>query len=144
MRESCDHHLFFYIPPIINAAVACEKIHSVTTRLQTQLREEFIIISGDFNHFTLDSTLGLFHQAVDCPTRNNRTIDLLYASFRDAYRMTPLPLSGKSDQNLVHLHLLYTPLAQRQPATSHAICNGICPRRLLQLHGVGCAAGLTW
>ena len=77
-----------------------------------------MIISGVFNHVTLDSTLAVFHQVVDCPTGNNRTIDLLYADVRDAYRATPLPPLGKSDHNLVHLQPLYTPLVQKQPVTT--------------------------
>ena len=50
--------------------------------------EAFIIISGDFNHVTLDSTLAAFHQVVNCPIRKNRTIDLLYANVKEAYRVT--------------------------------------------------------
>ena len=50
---------------------------------------------------------------MDCPTRNNRTIDLLYANVRDAYRVTPFPPLGKSDHNLVYLQPQYTPLVQR-------------------------------
>lgn len=63
-------------------------------------------ISGDFNHATLTA----FTQVVDCPTGNNRTRDLLYVNVRDVYRATPLPPLGKSDQNLVHLQPLYTPV----------------------------------
>ncbi|KAI3351338.1 hypothetical protein L3Q82_005877 [Scortum barcoo] len=111
-----------YIPPRADAATACEKIHSVTARLQTQHPEAFMIISGDFNHATLDSTLAVFNQVVDCPTRNNRTIDLLYVNVRDAYRSTPLPPLGKSDHNLVHhLQPLYTPLVQKQPVTTRSV-----------------------
>jgi len=77
-----------------------------------------MIISGDFNHVTLDSTLAVFHQVVDCPTRNNRTIDLMYANVRNAYRATPLPPLGKSDHNLVYLQPLYTPMVQKQPVTT--------------------------
>ncbi|XP_048842540.1 uncharacterized protein LOC125715253 [Brienomyrus brachyistius] len=110
-----------YIPPRADAATACEKIHIVTARLQTQHPEAFIIITGDFNHVTLDYTLASFYQFVDCPTRNNRTIDLLYANMRDAYRATPLPPLGKSDHNLVYLKPQYTPLDQRQPVTTRSI-----------------------
>ena len=80
-----------------------------------------MIISGDFNHATLDSTLAVFHQVVDCSTRNNRTIDLLYVYVRDAYRANPLPPLGKSDHNLVHLQPLYTPLVKKQPVTTRTI-----------------------
>lgn len=110
-----------YIPLRADAATACKRIHSITARLQTQHPEAFMIISGDFNHVTLDSTLAAFYQAVDCPTRNNRTIDLLYVNVRDAYRVTPLPPLGKSDHNLIHLQPQYTPLVQRQPVSTCSI-----------------------
>lgn len=92
-----------YIPPRADTATACEKIHLVTARLQTQHPEAFRIITGDFNHAILDSTLAAFYQVVDCPTRNNRTTDLLYANVKDAYRATSLPPLGKSDHNLIQL-----------------------------------------
>ncbi|KAI4905608.1 hypothetical protein NFI96_026862, partial [Prochilodus magdalenae] len=57
---------------------------------------------------------------VDCPTRKNRTIDLLYANVRDAYRATPLPPLGKSDHNLVFLQPQYKPLVLRQPTTTRS------------------------
>jgi len=58
---------------------------------------------------TLDSTLPAFHQFVSRPTRKNRTIDLMYANVRDAYKATPLPPLGKYDHNLVFLQPKYTP-----------------------------------
>ena len=57
---------------------------------------------------------------MNCPTRNNRTIDLLYANVRDAYRVTPLPPLGKSDHNLIYLQPQYTPLVQRQSVTTRS------------------------
>ena len=80
-----------YIPTRATVEVACDTIYSVIAELQTQHPEAFIAISGDFNHVTLDSTLPAFHQFVSCPTRKNRTIDLMYANVRDAYKATPLP-----------------------------------------------------
>ena len=73
-----------YIPQRENAATACEKIHTVTARMQAQHPEAFIIISGDFNHVTLDTTLAVFHQFVDCPTRNNRMTHSLYTNIKEA------------------------------------------------------------
>ncbi|XP_060771663.1 uncharacterized protein LOC132882588 [Neoarius graeffei] len=98
-------------------AVACEVTHSTIAALQTQHPEAFFAISGDFNHVTLDSTLPAFHQFVDCPTRKNRTIDLLYVNVRDAYRAIPLPPLGRSDHNLVVLQPQYKPMDLRQPIT---------------------------
>lgn len=53
--------IYVYIPPRGDAAAACEKIQAVTAKLQTWHPEVFMVISGDFNHATLDSTLAAFH-----------------------------------------------------------------------------------
>jgi len=106
-----------YIPPRAQAEVACDVIHSVVARLQTQHPEAFMIISGDFNHVTLDSSLSAFYQYVDCTTRGNRTIDLLYANVKDAYTAISLPPLGRSDHNLVFLQPHYKPKVVREPIT---------------------------
>lgn len=93
-------------------------MYSMTAGLQTQHPEVLVIISVDFNHVNLDSTMPAVHQYVDCPTRNSRTIDLLYTNVRDAYSATPLLPLGKSDHNLVYLQPRYTPLVRRQPITT--------------------------
>ncbi|TWW68197.1 putative RNA-directed DNA polymerase from transposon BS [Takifugu flavidus] len=113
--------LCVYIAPTANGATACEKIHSVAARLQTKHPEALLIISGDFNHVTLDSTLAALHQVIDCPTRNNRTIDLLYTNVKEAYRVIALPPLGKSDHNLVYVQPQYTPLVQRQAASTRSL-----------------------
>lgn len=110
-----------YIPTRADTAIVCEMIHTESARLKTQHPEAFMIISGDFNQATLDSTLAAFHQLVDYPTRNNRTTDFLYANVRDGYRVTPLPPLGKSDHNLIYLQPHYTPQYKRQPITTPSI-----------------------
>ena len=72
-----------YIPPRADAGAACEIIHATCmsgARLQTHYPEALFVISGDFNHVTLTSTLTGFHQFLDCPECKNRTIDLMYAN----------------------------------------------------------------
>lgn len=110
--------LCVYVPPRALPDVACDIIHSAIARLQTQHTDAFFAISGDFNHITLDSTLTNFYQFVDCPTRKNRTIDLMYANVKDAYSATPLPPLGKSDHNLIHLQPMYKPKVQRLPCAT--------------------------
>ena len=58
-----------YIPPRADAGAACEIIHMSVARLQTQHPKALFVISGDFNHVTLTSTLAGFHQFMDCQTR---------------------------------------------------------------------------
>ena len=110
-----------YVPLRVHADTACDVIHSIIARMQTQHPDAFFTISGDFNHVALDSTLPDFHQFVSCPTRKNRTLDLLYANVRTAYTATPLPPLGKSDHNLVLLTPQYKPQIQRQCKTKHSL-----------------------
>ncbi|KAI4899955.1 hypothetical protein NFI96_026550 [Prochilodus magdalenae] len=83
-----------YIPPRAEVQAACDVIHSTVAALQTQHPDAFY--------------------------EKNRTIDLLYANVRDAYRATPLPPLGKSDHNLVFLQPQYKPLVLRQPTTTRS------------------------
>lgn len=53
-----------YIPPSTDASKASDFIHSVIDRLLTQNPEAFIVISGDFNHNSLSSSLPTFKQFV--------------------------------------------------------------------------------
>ena len=76
-----------YVPPSANAAVACDVIHFAVAQIQTQ-HPNAIAITGDFNHVSLDKTLPLFHQYVDCPTRDDNTLDLLCVNAKDAYSPT--------------------------------------------------------
>ncbi|KAI2649597.1 RNA-directed DNA polymerase from mobile element jockey [Labeo rohita] len=110
-----------YAPPSANPSIVCDTIHSVIARIQTQHPSAFIAISGDFNHIILDKTLPTFTQFVNCPTREGRIIDLLYANVRDAYSSSPLPPLGRSDHNLIHLTPCYVPLVKRLPATSKIV-----------------------
>ncbi len=110
-----------YVPPSANPTSACDVIHSAIARLQTQHPSAFIAISGDFNHVTMVKTLPNFTQYVNCPTREERTLDLLYANVKDAYSSSPLPPLGRSDHNLVHLSPSYVPLVKSQPATTRTV-----------------------
>lgn len=98
-----------YVPPRALPDTACDVIHSTIVRLQTQHTNAFFAISGDFNHITLGSTLTNFYQFVECPTKKNREIDIMYANVRDACSVAPLPSLGKSEHNLIHIQPMYKP-----------------------------------
>lgn len=83
--------------------------------------QALIIISGDFNHASLSTTLPNFTQYVKCHTQDYRTLDLLFANVNDAYTSTPLPPLGHSDHNLVHLLPVYTPVLQRLPSQKKTV-----------------------
>ena len=84
-----------YIPPSANADAACDVLHSVTSRLQTEHPQALLLISGDFNHASPSSTLPTFTQYVTCCTRDNKILDLCYANTKEAYTSSPLPPPGK-------------------------------------------------
>ena len=100
---------------------ACDVLHSITSSLQTQHPQALFLISGDFNHASLSSTLPTFTQYVTCHTRENKTLDLLYVNIKEAYNSSPLPPLGRSDHNLVHLLPVYKPLVNRQPVEIHTV-----------------------
>ncbi|KAK0140095.1 hypothetical protein N1851_022981 [Merluccius polli] len=110
-----------YVPPSANPTSAIDAIHSAIAQLQTQHPSAFIAISGDFNHITMDTTLPTFTQYVSCPTREERTIDLLYANAKEAYSSSPLPPLGRSDHNLIHLEPCYVPVVKSQPVTTKTV-----------------------
>lgn len=66
-----------------------------------------------FNHATLTSNLTGFILYVDCPTRENKMLDLLYAKSKGA--CIALPQLGKSDHNLVFLQPTYKPCLRTLP-----------------------------
>uniref|UniRef100_A0A3B3C2V1 Reverse transcriptase domain-containing protein n=1 Tax=Oryzias melastigma TaxID=30732 RepID=A0A3B3C2V1_ORYME len=95
-------------------------VHTVS-ELQTRHPQALVIISGDFNHVSLDAPLSTIYQYVNCPTRSDRTIDLFYSNIKDAYQATPLPALSKSDHILISLQPTYTPLVKRQPPTTRSV-----------------------
>ena len=106
-----------YIPPSADAAAACETLHTVVSQLQTSHPQSLLLISGDFNHASLSSTLPTFTQYMKCHSRDNRTLDLMYVNIKDAYTSSPLLPLGCSDHNLVHLSPAYIPMVNKQPPT---------------------------
>lgn len=85
-----------YIHPRAVEAVACDVIHETVSRIQTQHPEALLLILCDCNHVTLSSHLSGFTQCVDCPTRKEKTIDLMYANVKGAYSASALPPLGRS------------------------------------------------
>ncbi|TWW62807.1 hypothetical protein D4764_04G0014540 [Takifugu flavidus] len=105
-------------PSPANADAACDVLLSAVSRLQTQHPVALLLISGDFNHAPPSSSLPKFTQYITCHTRDNKTLDLFYTNIKEAYHSLPLPPLGRADHNLVHLHPVYQPLVQRQPAVT--------------------------
>ncbi|XP_070406311.1 leucine-rich repeat- and IQ domain-containing protein 1 isoform X2 [Nothobranchius furzeri] len=110
-----------YIPPSANGKRAIETVSKVTHKLQSSSLDALFIITGDFNHCSLSSTLPSFRQMVKCPMRGKRIIDLFYTNIKDGFYSSALPPLGNSDHNLVLLRSRYTPAVQKQPVTFRAM-----------------------
>lgn len=63
---------------LFSVEVVCDISHENVASIQTQHRDAFTTVSEDFNHVDLTSDLIGFVQYVDCPTRENKTLDQLY------------------------------------------------------------------
>ncbi|XP_033111259.1 uncharacterized protein LOC117112300 [Anneissia japonica] len=61
------------------------------------------ILTGDFNQCDLKSTIPLYHQYVDKPTRGNNILDKCYGNLPAAYKCVIKPKIGTSDHDVVHL-----------------------------------------
>lgn len=115
-----------YIPPTADDTSACDKVNMNFSKLQSQHLDTFVAITIDFNHVKLETILPTFHQFIDCTTRENKTLDLLYANVEDACIATALPPLGRSDHNLILLTPQYIPAVQRQPVI-HKECEEADP-----------------
>lgn len=110
-----------YISPSAVPSRACDVIHSSIAELQTVHPSAFILVNGDFNHVNVSRTLTDFKQHVTCSTRQNKTLDMLFANVKDAYRATALPPLGGSDHNLVRLVPTYMPAVKRLPTSTRTV-----------------------
>ena len=112
-----------YITQSANLTSACDVIHTTISGLQTAhiIMCALIIISGDFKHVSIKKTIPKFTQYVTFTTREEKTLDQLYANVKDAYTSTSLPPLGRSDHNLVRLTPCYVPLVKRLPVTTKTV-----------------------
>lgn len=58
---------------------------------------------------------------MDCPSREDKTLDLFYANVKNAYTCSALPPLGGSDHSLVHLSPTYTTAVKRLPVTTTSV-----------------------
>ena len=115
----------YYLPREFSHAIAVAvnipPIHSTIAGLQTAHPSALITISGDFNHVSIKKTIPKFTQYVTCKTKEEKTLDLLYANVKDAYTSTSLPPLGRSDHILVLLTPCYVSLVKRLPVTTKTV-----------------------
>ncbi|KAK0139823.1 hypothetical protein N1851_023265 [Merluccius polli] len=92
------------------------ELYDNISQLQTAHPEALYIVAGDFNKACLKSGLPKLYQHVDCATRGDSTLDLVYTNIKAAYRAASLPHIGSSDHLTVTLQPAYRAKVQREPA----------------------------
>lgn len=91
-----------YIPPQANAKLALDQLQGAINKCMTARPDSVVIAAGDFNHANLNTVMPKFFKNVTIPTRDKNTLDQVYTSIQNAYKVIPLPHLGLSD----HLCLL--------------------------------------
>ena len=97
-------HVFIttvYVPPSANAKDAANAISSHVIDLETSAPDALKIITGDFNHCSLITSIINYFQHAKCDTRKERILDQCYTNVKDAYTSVPLPPLGRSDHKIV-------------------------------------------
>ena len=84
-----------------NAKNAAKVISSHVTDLVTSAPDAFKMITGDFNHCSLITSIINYFQHAKCDTRKERILDQCYTNVKDAYTSVPLPPLGRSDHKIV-------------------------------------------
>ncbi|GFR68577.1 endonuclease domain of the non-LTR retrotransposon LINE-1 [Elysia marginata] len=105
--------LVTYIPPNVNSEQAIQQVVHTVSDVQAKSPDSVIIITGDFNHNTLENELPLFYQYIDCPTRGKNILGLCYGNIKDAYKCKALPGLGKSDHQMMQLTPKYSTVLKK-------------------------------
>ncbi|GFR70755.1 hypothetical protein ElyMa_005660600 [Elysia marginata] len=92
-----------YIPPDANREQATLQMTNIINDQQEKSPDSVILVTGDFNHHTLEKDLTNFHQYIDCPTRGINTLDLCYGNVKEACTCKQLAKLGESDHNMIQL-----------------------------------------
>ncbi len=80
--------------PCANAKDSLRELYSAISEEQTNSPDGFFIIAGDFNHANLKTVLPKFYQHVNFSTRGNNTLNIVYTTVKNAYKLYPAPTSG--------------------------------------------------
>ncbi|KAK3747086.1 hypothetical protein RRG08_046473 [Elysia crispata] len=71
---------------VANSRQADDHITSLVHDQLNKSPDSIVLITCDFNHCTLGTSLPTLHQYVTCRTRNNKTLDVCYGNVKDGYQ----------------------------------------------------------
>ena len=79
-----------YLPPQTDAGTktAPNELCTAITKQENAHPEVALLLAGDFNAEKLNSVLPNFYQHVKCATRGEKTLDHLYSTLRDSYKLS--------------------------------------------------------
>ncbi|GFR91569.1 endonuclease domain of the non-LTR retrotransposon LINE-1 [Elysia marginata] len=100
---------------------AATTIAEAVNQQLTQSPGSVVLITGDMNTCMQDPYIPRFHQYVECPTRNNKTLDKCYINLNNAYKSKQLPSLGDSDHLMIELLPTYKTVMKRMPVVSKKI-----------------------
>ena len=91
-----------YVPPSGNYAQASESLVECVNDMDNNCPNGINLLMGDFNGCDIGPQIPHYRQYVECPTRGERTLDLLYCNIDNAYRIAKRPPLGISDHNMLY------------------------------------------
>ena len=71
-----------YVPPDGSDRAAAEAVVDAVRHQQTKSPDGAVLVTGDFNTCDVDKMLSDFKQYVDCPTREDKTLDKFYCNYK--------------------------------------------------------------
>ena len=91
-----------YVPPSGNYNQAADTLTSCVQNMDNQCPNGVNILLGDFNGCNIDGLLPNYYQFVDCTTRADKTLDLVYCNIKNAYKIVKRQPIGNSDHNMLY------------------------------------------
>ena len=107
-----------YIPPSANYNLASDKLVESINNIENNSPDAVKIVLGDFNQCKFIEHIPHYHQYVQCPTRGENTLDLLFSNVKDCYKVKSKPPLGDSDHLMLHCIPKYKPKYKDQKPIS--------------------------
>jgi hypothetical protein len=108
----------YTIPPEGDKEPAADAICAVVAEIEEAKPDAAVIITGDFKNATLSTSLPLYTQYINNPTRGESFLDKMYCNIRNAYTAKGMPPIGRSDHIIVYLLPTYVrKLKAQKPIT---------------------------
>ncbi|GFS08919.1 endonuclease domain of the non-LTR retrotransposon LINE-1 [Elysia marginata] len=110
---------YVYSPDYSEQAI--QQVNETVSHLQAKSPDSVTIITGDFNHNTLENELPLFYQYIDCPTRGKNILDLCYGNIKNVYKCKALLGLGKSDHKMIQLTPKYRTVLKKSKVDKQVV-----------------------